>query len=147
MSAHLSYNANVIADAGCSANGITSRHRSLAVIGYGYRGMPEVHPLEKLKNLDSTYFNKENWAELATKGDENLVALVASGTHLYLNPVQFNDAEGRFELVSGTMSGGNYTIGDSRFSDAATALLHEVAPEATQLRHSYPLVVHDRMAW
>lgn len=147
MSTHLSYTAHVIADTGCSAHGITSRHKSLTVVGYGYRHQPQVLPLEDLKHLDKTSFNREDWAELATRGEDNLVALVAYGSYLYLNPVRFNEALGVFELVSGTMSGGNYTTGDSRFSEAATAFLNEVAPATVGVRHSYPLVVHDRIEW
>ena len=145
MSKHVSYTARVIADTGCSAHGITSRHKSLTVIGYGFRHQPEVLPLEGLKHLDKGTFNREDWAELAGKGDEALVALVAYGSHLYLNPVRFDERLGRFVLVTGTMSGGNYVNGDSRFSMAATALLNEVAPATLGVHHSYPLAVHDRI--
>lgn len=141
------YNATLIADTGCSSNGVTSRHQFFQVIGYAYRNNPVVHPLEDLSDLKGgAGFLTEEVEKLAQWDKDNLLALVSYGDYLYLNPVRFNEQTSRFELVPGTCAGGNYVTGDSRFDDAASALLREVMPMGAPVpRLRYPLVVHDRI--
>lgn len=147
MTAHLSYNAQVIADSGCSNGGITTRRKNLTVIGYGERLRTGNHitPFDTLPGLLNSGLQRINWDDLAAQKPENLVALMSFENYLYLNPVHYDEHLRRFVITSGTMFGGNYATGDSRFNDVASALLHTLAPETRKVRHAYPLAIHDRI--
>lgn len=128
-------------ESGCTANGVTSRHMFFTIIGAGTRGSSEI---SRFGATPGSYMKSESVEKLSSQ--ENLLVLMNYENHLYLAPAEWNQERKTFTVRDG-MFGGNYLTGDSMFIDMATSRLHSLVPEASQMRFSYPLPVHDRFEW
>lgn len=128
-------------ESGCTANGVTSRYAFFTIIGAGTRGSSDVLHFGA---TPGSYMKSESVEKLSSQ--ENLLVLMNYGNHLYLAPAEWDEESKTFTVRDG-MFGGNYMTGNSIFIDMATSRLHSLVPEASQMRFSYPLPVHDRFEW